>query len=197
MKIITFEDIKKLSIEPSTCVNWVKNVFIHKSENILHAKDSIKLAGNVFFNTMPCFLRCENNVGVKVVSRFPNNTPALRSDLLLYDANSGDALALMDATWITTMRTGAVAALSALTLQRSDAENFSFIGLGNTARATLLCLLSQISVEKTIKVTLFDYKDQAKKFIERFKNYLEYTGRPIYMEYVSKPKFEMRVKRMI
>ncbi|MBE5972594.1 MAG: NUDIX hydrolase [Lachnoclostridium sp.] len=38
---------------------------------------------------------------------------------------------------------------------------------------------------------------ESQAYIERFKNYLEYTGRPIYMEYVSKPKFEMRVKRMI
>ena len=38
---------------------------------------------------------------------------------------------------------------------------------------------------------------ESQAYIERFKNYLEYTGRPIYMEYVSKPKFEMKVKRMI
>ena len=33
--------------------------------------------------------------------------------------------------------------------------------------------------------------------IERFKAYLEYTGRPIYMEYVTKPAFELKLKRTI
>lgn len=34
-------------------------------------------------------------------------------------------------------------------------------------------------------------------YIARFQAYLEYTGRPIYMEYVSKPVFEMKLKRTI
>ena len=33
--------------------------------------------------------------------------------------------------------------------------------------------------------------------IERFKAYLEYTGRPTYMEYVTKPVFELKLKRTI
>ena len=32
--------------------------------------------------------------------------------------------------------------------------------------------------------------------IERYKAFLEYTGRPIYMEYVTKPVFELKVKRL-
>lgn len=33
--------------------------------------------------------------------------------------------------------------------------------------------------------------------IERFKAYLEYGGRPIYMEYVTKPEFVLKLKRTI
>ncbi len=33
--------------------------------------------------------------------------------------------------------------------------------------------------------------------IERFKAYLEYSGRPVYMEYVTKPDFELKLKRTI
>ncbi len=32
--------------------------------------------------------------------------------------------------------------------------------------------------------------------IERFKAYLEYCGRPVYMEYVTKPNFELKLKRL-
>ena len=37
----------------------------------------------------------------------------------------------------------------------------------------------------------------APAIIERYKAYLEYTGRPIYMEYVTKPSFELKLRRLI
>ena len=37
----------------------------------------------------------------------------------------------------------------------------------------------------------------APAIIERYKAYLEYTNRPIYMEYVTKPEFELKRKRLI
>ena len=37
----------------------------------------------------------------------------------------------------------------------------------------------------------------APAIIERYKAYLEYTTRPIYMEYVTKPEFELKRKRLI
>lgn len=33
--------------------------------------------------------------------------------------------------------------------------------------------------------------------IERYKAYLEYAGRPIYMEYVTKPVFQLKLRRLI
>lgn len=38
---------------------------------------------------------------------------------------------------------------------------------------------------------------QAPAILERYKAYLEYAGRPIYMEYVTKPSFELKLKRLI
>ena len=37
----------------------------------------------------------------------------------------------------------------------------------------------------------------APAIIERYMAYLEYTNRPIYMEYVTKPEFELKRKRLI
>lgn len=37
----------------------------------------------------------------------------------------------------------------------------------------------------------------APAIIERYKAYLEYGGRPTYMEYVTKPEFELKLKRLI
>lgn len=90
--------------------------------------------------------------------------------MMLYDAQTGELLALIDTDWITTMRTGAVAAVSAKALRKSDAETYGIVGLGNTARATLLCVLRQ-EPERHFPVKLVRYKDQAELFIERFKDY--------------------------
>ncbi len=38
---------------------------------------------------------------------------------------------------------------------------------------------------------------KAPAIIERYKAFLEYTGRPTYMEYVTKPVFELKLKRLI
>lgn len=90
--------------------------------------------------------------------------------MMLYDAQTGELLALLDTDWITTMRTGAVAAVSSKALRKSDAETYGIVGLGNTARATLLCILEQ-EPERRFPVKLVRYKDQAELFIERFKEY--------------------------
>lgn len=37
----------------------------------------------------------------------------------------------------------------------------------------------------------------APAIVERFKAYLEYAGRPIYLEYVTKPDFRLKLKRLI
>lgn len=68
------------------------------------------------------------------------------------------------------MRTGAVAAVSAKTLRREASKTYGFVGLSNTAWATLLCILEQ-EPEKHFRVQLLRYKDQAELFIQRFKKY--------------------------
>lgn len=38
---------------------------------------------------------------------------------------------------------------------------------------------------------------QTPAYIERYRAFLEYNGRPIYMEYVTKPSFELKLRRLI
>ncbi len=174
MKIIPFETIKGLDIAPAQCVEWVKESFNIQQECILPAKISMHLENNIFFNTMPCVISPLNKMGVKLVSRYPLREPSLNSELLLYEASSGKLLALMDAEWITAMRTGAVAATAIQMLQKSTAHTYAFVGLGNTARATLLCLLGIIG-KRSITVKLLNYKDQAELFKSYFEDYSNIT----------------------
>ena len=171
MKIISQKQIRELNISPASCVEWVKESFSLKKTAQLPAKISLHPQGNDFFNTMPCLLPSPYNYyAVKVVHRVKGATPALGSDLLLYNSQNGELLAMVDADWITTMRTGAVATLAIQTLRKNGENTYGFLGLGNTGRASMLCLLDS-EPDIMHEVVLMRYKNQAKLFIERFKEY--------------------------
>lgn len=171
MKIISQKQIRELNISPVKCVEWVKESFSLKESAQLPAKISLHPQGNDFFNTMPCQLPAPYNYfGVKIVHRIKGATPALGSDLLLYDSSRGRLLAMLDADWITAMRTGAVATLAIQTFRKSNAKGYGFLGLGNTGRATMMCLLES-EPDVMHDVILLRYKNQAESFVERFKGY--------------------------
>ena len=136
MKIIDFKTISEQHFSPLQCIEWVEYILKHKYECYLPAKISLSMGHNIFMNTMPSYIPMIQRHGVKLVSRYPDRTPTLLSEIMLYDSTDGTALALMDGTWITAMRTGAVASLAIKTLQRRDARSYAFMGLGNTARST-------------------------------------------------------------
>lgn len=166
MKIISFDQIKKLQIQPLECYSWVEECIKTKNQVLLPAKISMKPSEGTFCNVMPCILN-NGYGGVKIVTRYPERIPSLDSRLILFDAMKGDFLALMDADWITTMRTGAVAAHSIKLLAKPDFTNISILGLGNTARATLLVLLS-LYPKRKFSIKLLAYKGQEESFIKRF-----------------------------
>ena len=187
--IVQNKHICDLNISPKECVSWVNESFCMKYEAQLPAKISVHPQGNDFFTSMPALLpQPYRFFGVKEVCRINGREPALSSDILLYDSITGDSRPELPEfmpyiteerdenyqygckPYICNMRTGAVAALSIDKLKKSDAHTFSFIGLGNTARATAMCLLS-LYANKDVKFRLLRYKDQADSFIERFQEY--------------------------
>lgn len=176
MRIISEQTIRSLGITPKQSTDWIYESFALKSEAQLPAKISVHPTDTDFFTSMPCLLpESKSNpdiryFGIKEVHRIEGAVPSLGSDMLLYNAKNGDLLALLDGDWITTMRTGAVAAASSKALRKKDSSRYGMLGLGNTARASLLCIL-EAEPEKHFDVKLLRYKDQAELFIQRFKDY--------------------------
>ena len=170
MKLVTFDDIKGIGLTPAQCLEWVSDTLARKGEMTLPPKISLHPSEDSFMNTMPCLVRDKEGKtwgGVKLVTRFPQNEPALDSKLILLDAESGEMVALMDADWITAMRTGAVAAHSIGLLAKESFTEVSIMGLGNTARATML-MLPEVAGGRKLHVKLLRYKNQAELFAERF-----------------------------
>ena len=173
MKIITFKDITDLNISPSVCYDWAEYMIRNKDKTILPPKISMKPSDGVFCNVMPSIVEGSANIGwggVKVVTRYPHRVPSLESRILFMNADTGEFVALMDGTWITTMRTGAVAAHTIMLLGKKDFKTIGIMGLGNVSRATLLVLLAKMP-DRKFDIKLLRYKDQAEDFIERFRGY--------------------------
>ena len=172
MKVINFDDVKSLNISPICCYDWVRNMIADKQNTFLPPKTHMSMPGNIFCNVMPCLIHngAKSMGGVKIVTRYPERKPSLDSKILLFNAESGEFLALMDGNWITAMRTGAVAVHSVIHFAKKDWKTVGMIGLGNVARASMQIMLSVLR-DKKITVKLLRYKDQAEGFRERFKTF--------------------------
>lgn len=76
-------------------------------------------------------------MGVKAVTVFPSNAdigkPAVYGTYVLLSAETGETLAVLDATRLTAWRTGAASALAARYLARADASRLVMIGAGALA----------------------------------------------------------------
>lgn len=89
------------------------------------------------FNVLRGYIGSMNLAGVKIVSDFVDNykvgLPSEMALLNLFDPNNGKPLAVIDATSITDMRTGAVTALGAKYLARKDSKILGHIGARGTS----------------------------------------------------------------
>lgn len=167
MKVIDFNAIQSAGISPLQCYDWASSMIANKHSTLLPPKISMKPLESMFCNVMPSVVG--DHGGVKVVTRYPNRVPSLDSYLVIFDLYTGENLAIMDANWITAMRTGAVAAHSIVHLAKKDFGEIGMVGLGNVSRSTLLCLES-VMPDRPLHIKLLRYKDQAEDFINRFKD---------------------------
>ena len=172
VKTIQQDQIERLCITPSDCIGWAREAFLMKDEAQMPPKLSVIPQETDFITSMPCLLPANNRhryFGIKVVSRIEGQCPTLQSLVYLYEAATGQLLAIIDGNWITAMRTGAVAALAAQLFQRRGVDTYSLIGLGNVARAVASCL-ADMNRERHITFRLMRYKDQAERFVKRFQD---------------------------
>lgn len=94
---------------------------------------------------MPAYRHGESGAfGLKAICVFPGN-PAIGKDahqgmVILFSQETGEPLALMNASQITAIRTAAVSAVATRLLARTDAEELGIIGAGVQARTHLVAL---------------------------------------------------------
>ena len=162
-------DIIKLNLTSQDYIEWVDKALETKKNCILPAKISMKQEGHKFFNVMPCIIPELRVAGVKVVTRYPERKPSLKSDLMLYDNNSGEMKAIVDADYITTWRTAAVAVHSINLLAKKNYETIAFLGLGVIGKATLKVYIETVG-GKNVEIRLLNYKNRAGDIVREYGN---------------------------
>jgi ornithine cyclodeaminase len=115
---------------------------------------------------MPAYIDDLNTAGVKIVSIFPNNIalnkPSVPAQMLLIDGLTGEVCALLDGTYLTQLRTGALQGVATDMLARRDAKIAVLFGTGGQARTQLEAMLT-IRDLKEIRVFGLNF-DKARAF---------------------------------
>ncbi|MEW6524957.1 MAG: ornithine cyclodeaminase family protein [Bacillota bacterium] len=148
------EDVVAAGLTMGEIIEAVTWVFLAKGEGRAQAppKGAVYPYEDGFINSMPALV--PGAVGVKWVSAYPSNArlglPNIHALLVLNDPVTGAPLAVMDATWITAMRTGAVTGLSARLLASPGASTVAVLGCGVQGRTNLEALALVLPVTQVL-----------------------------------------------
>jgi alanine dehydrogenase len=123
---------------------------------------------------MPSYLQTMDSAGVKIVNVHPDNPakyglPTVMAVIVLVDPKNGLVSSIMDGAYITSMRTGAAAAVATKYLARKDSSVLGLVGAGVQARTQLMALsrvlpdLKEVGVWSLPESTIGAFIDEQKK----------------------------------
>ncbi len=132
------------AVSPAEAIERTRTAFERHAagEWVMPAKVYVEAAPHGDFRAMPA--RGAGLATLKWVTSFPRNRerglPAVAGALLVSSAESGELLAILDCAAVTSLRTGAAAAVSALALAREDSTGVGVIGCGVNGAWAARCL---------------------------------------------------------
>jgi ornithine cyclodeaminase/alanine dehydrogenase len=107
-------------------------------------------------NAMPAYIPKLEALGIKWVSGFPGNRdkqlPYIMGTLIINDDETGAPLAIMEASWITAMRTATVSGLVAQSCAREDAKVLGIVGAGVQGRFTMRAIVQAMPGLERVRV---------------------------------------------
>ena len=134
IRILSASDIRR-ALTARDAVNAMRAAFGELSGGTaaVPVRSHLETARGVML-VMPAVLGARPALGAKVVSVFPGNpsrgAPAVQGAVLLLDAETGRARALLDGAPLTEMRTAAASALATELLAPADADILAVFGAG-------------------------------------------------------------------
>lgn len=163
------EEVLATGIDMPKAINIIEEVLA------LHDEGKVNLPSKVILdlgerergriNAMPAYLGGDSEIcGIKWIAGFPPNParfgiPRAHALIVLNDAETGVPLAIMDGTYISALRTGAVTGVGAKYLANPDSEVAGIIGCGVQAKTQIMAIKAAIPSIRFLKG--FDIRPEA------------------------------------
>lgn len=163
-KFLDYADVKALTPDPRQVMDIVEGGLVAhgKGDVVLPPKAHIHLDDrfNGHFNILMGYVGPLESAGVKVIGDYVDNydhdLPSEVALLTLYDPRTGVPRAIMDATTLTWLRTGAVTGIGARHLSRPESRILGHIG----ARGTAFSNIQSIALSRPIEEVRISSRQQ-------------------------------------
>jgi ornithine cyclodeaminase/alanine dehydrogenase-like protein (mu-crystallin family) len=170
IRVLRGPEVRKL-LPMAECIALMRKTMMAVSEGrvVLPLRSILVMPGDRgMMGMMPGYLADPECFGVKLVSLIPRNKPPQYSShlglVLLFEAEHGQPVALLDAAEITAIRTAAASGLATQLLARADAGDLALLGAGEQASSHLAAMACARALRR-VRVWARD-KDKAKAFAE-------------------------------
>jgi ornithine cyclodeaminase/alanine dehydrogenase len=166
MLFLSDADIEQILTMEET-IDVVEKAFMEYANGnvVLPTRSSIMIPKyNGSISLMPSYLTELDTQATKIISIYPRNKekglPTTVAWIIVIDPRNGMVTAIMDASYLTAMRTGAITGVAAKYLAPKDAKTVAVFGAGVQGRTQVLaaCVVREIE-----KVFVYDIDDAAKK----------------------------------
>ena len=165
---LSMQDVQTVDLPMMEIIDALEVMFREKGQGRVEMppKPGIHTRPDAFIHAMPAYIPKLESAGIKWVSGYPANQskglPYISGLLILNDPDTGLPLAVMDASWITAMRTGAATAVAAKYLARPQSSSVGIIACGVQGRSNLEALACLFKIDT---VMAFDvYPQVAEKY---------------------------------
>ncbi len=151
IRLLSQQDVRQ-SINMTQAISLMEEAFTSLSLGTIHAPVRTNLSNDV--GTMlykPASLPSQRIFGLKVVSTFPGNAsqglPVTTGLMIVNDSMTGLPVALMDAEYLTALRTGAAAGLATRLLANPETTVAALFGTGGQSICQLQALLAVLPLQ--------------------------------------------------
>jgi len=163
-------EVERAGVTMDNVLETLEQMFLEKGAGRVEMppKPGVHPLPDAFIHAMPAHVPKLGATGVKWISGYPSNVarglPYITGLLILNDPATGVPTAVMDATWITAMRTGAATAVAARRLARGDSRTLGVVACGVQGRSNLEALTRVFALER---VRAYDLRREAAEAFAR------------------------------
>ncbi len=155
MRVLSRADVQK-AMDMASCIEVNARAFaaVSASRATVPVKNHIPVEGQeeAVALFMPGYLPDEGALGAKIVSVFPGNRdkglPTTIGVIMLVSAETGAPLAVMDGTWLTSLRTGAGTGVATKLMARDDSKVLTLVGAGGMGFHQVEAVLAVRDIER-------------------------------------------------